>query len=72
VACRILVEEGKFDSDSEGLELADYISDNLPSVVRVFSVQRVNDGFFARNMCTTRTYEYYVPLSVILGTQASI
>ena len=65
VAMKCLVDEKMFDRDPEGLELAEKISAHLPPEIRVFSVQRVNDGFFARKACTSRTYSYYVPLSLL-------
>lgn len=38
---------------------------HLPDDVRVFSAQRVNNRFNGRDMCTTRTYHFYVPAAAL-------
>lgn len=69
---KCLLDESRFDADPEGLELADRISSFLPDEIRVFSVQRVNDGFFARKACKNRTYTYFVPVYLLTGSQVRL
>ena len=38
---------------------------HLPDDVRVFSAQRVNNRFNGRDMCTSRTYHFYVPAAAL-------
>lgn len=68
---KCLLDESRFDTDPEGLELADRISFFLPDEIHVFSVQRVNDGFFARKACKNRTYTYFVPVYLLTGSEVT-
>eukprot|EP00798_Chlamydomonas_sp_ICE-L_P030028 gene30028-17922_t len=54
-----------FNDDSEGTKLASQINGHLPDTIRVYSVQRVNKKFSARRQCAGRSYEYYLPTSMI-------
>eukprot|EP00208_Stichococcus_sp_RCC1054_P004074 CAMPEP_0206148292 /NCGR_PEP_ID=MMETSP1473-20131121/36198_1 /ASSEMBLY_ACC=CAM_ASM_001109 /TAXON_ID=1461547 /ORGANISM="Stichococcus sp, Strain RCC1054" /LENGTH=546 /DNA_ID=CAMNT_0053545583 /DNA_START=349 /DNA_END=1989 /DNA_ORIENTATION=- len=54
-----------FESDPEGLNMAQAINEHLPRAVKVLSLQRVNKGFDARERCGERTYHYWLPISAV-------
>ena len=62
----MIVEEEKFEVDPEGLAYAAEVNLQLPTQVSVFSVQRVNKGFRARQMCHRRSYWYYLPMATLV------
>lgn len=59
------MDESAYDSDPEGIALADSITAHLGPQLQVFSVQRVNKHFRARQFCEERSYKYYVPVSIL-------
>lgn len=67
IGCRVVLENADdvFLSDPEGQSLAASLNTHLPPSVRVLSVQRVNKKFNARRACMERTYEYYLPASLL-------
>ncbi|KAH3903473.1 pseudouridine synthase PUS1 SCDLUD_001113 [Saccharomycodes ludwigii] len=43
------------------------INDFLPSGIRIWGIQRVNNGFDSRKACSSRWYEYLLPTYSLLG-----
>jgi tRNA pseudouridine38-40 synthase len=41
------------------------VNAQLPAQIRVLGMQRVTDGFNAKNQCSSRTYEYLLPPSLL-------
>lgn len=64
-AFKAQLDDASYQGDPEGLAHAQRISQHLPPSVRVMSAQRVNRKFNARHMCLERTYEYWLPQSMI-------
>ncbi|KAK9808215.1 hypothetical protein WJX73_009839 [Symbiochloris irregularis] len=58
-----------FHTDPEGKALTQDVNEQLPEHVRVFSIQRVNKSFHAREMGKTRSYKYYLPACVLMTGQ---
>lgn len=65
IGLRILMDEEDYLTDCEGIAYARAINQHLPEDVCVFAVQRTNKSFDARRWCGSRTYEYYLPASVL-------
>jgi tRNA pseudouridine(38-40) synthase len=53
------------DNDYNFKGLVNEINDNLPNDIRVFSCNKVNNAFHAREACTWREYEYLFPVQLI-------
>lgn len=65
IGVRLVLKEAAFVGDPEGLAVAAAINAHLPPDICVFSVQRTNKGFDTRRWCNKRSYEYYLPASVL-------
>lgn len=64
-ALRMTIDDSLFHDDPEGRAIAESINEHLPPVIRVLCVQKVNKKFNARHLCESRSYEYYLPCSMI-------
>ncbi|KAG2491256.1 hypothetical protein HYH03_010463 [Edaphochlamys debaryana] len=66
---RMLVDDSCYSlgpgGDCEGLSVAAAVNAHLPPQIRIFTVQRTNKKFSARHMCEGRTYQYYLPSSML-------
>ncbi len=67
MSMKLLVHDSRYTpaGDPEGLTHADLINEHLPPHVRVLAVQKTNNKFNARHQAATRTYEYYLPSSLL-------
>eukprot|EP00879_Flechtneria_rotunda_P013961 GHRR01014582.1.p1 GENE.GHRR01014582.1~~GHRR01014582.1.p1 ORF type:complete len:364 (+),score=126.26 GHRR01014582.1:1599-2690(+) len=65
IGLRILIDDNCYVTDPEGIGYAHAINQHLPANIRVFCVQRTNKSFNARTWCGNRTYEYYLPASLL-------
>ncbi|CAM6104848.1 unnamed protein product [Calypogeia fissa] len=52
-------------NDPDGLLLADNINAHLPPTIQIFGVVPVTKSFEARRFCSSRTYQYLLPASMI-------
>ena len=65
IGLRINMDDSSQKQDTEGITIADQVNAHLPSMIRVLCVQKVNKKFNARHYCSSRSYEYYLPCSMI-------
>lgn len=68
VSMKLECDSDAFNTDPDGIALAEGINAHLPPAIRVFSVQRVSKKFDARRECIRREYSYFLPTS-LLGLQ---
>jgi len=65
IGMKLECDPASFESDPEGIDLANQINSHLPRQLRVFSLQRAPKSFNARMLCDQRTYDYYLPASLL-------
>lgn len=65
VAMKMECDPASFETDPSGIAIAEAINLNLPSAIRIFSVQRVTKSFDARAECQRRKYHYHLPASIL-------
>jgi tRNA pseudouridine38-40 synthase len=65
VAMKLECDPDGFDADPDGAAIAAAVNAHLPPQIRVFSVQRVNNAWNAREECTRRSYIYHLPASAL-------
>ncbi|KAB5515526.1 pseudouridine synthase [Coniochaeta sp. 2T2.1] len=53
----------------EDENLVDKINENLPDQIRVWGIQRTNNGFSCYQQCSSRWYEYLMPSYALLPPQ---
>jgi len=71
ISLKMLVEDGRLDGlnadawESDSLAISDAINRHLPREIRVFQCAKVTKSFQARRAARTRTYDYYLPTTVL-------
>jgi tRNA pseudouridine(38-40) synthase len=48
--------------------LVEAVNRNLPEQIRIFSISKVNRSFNAKDDCMWRSYEYFLPLELLLNS----